>query len=697
MSSSRTAAEKRADELKEQIEKHNRSYYEEDSPTVTDAAYDDLLRELRAIEDEYPEVVTLDSPTQKVSGRRLEKFSPVEHSIPMLSLGNARGAEEFIAWEEKTKSHLEREAITVDEFEFVVEPKIDGLAVSLLYENGRFVRGATRGDGVVGEDITQNLMTIPAIPKTIKDAPQRLEVRGEVYLPIPGFLALNARVEEQNEAIGSENIGREAEGKRPRPFLKPFMNPRNAAAGSLRQLDPAATAERPLSIWCYGVGEVEGVRFEGHRDSLDHLARWGFPVNPEVEVVKGVEAVIKACEGWLSRRESLDYEIDGAVIKVDDFELQRRLGTVGREPRWAIAWKFPPTTAITTLKAVHWNVGRTGHIVPFAELEPVNVGGVTVTFTTLHNGDDLARKDVRPGDKVIVLRAGDVIPQVIAPAPGEADRADRGDRPTVPAECPSCGTQTVRIEDSVWTICPNKLGCEGQQWQALRHFVKRGAMDIEGLGDERLQELMDADFALTPADLYSLPWEQLEARKGWGQKSVVALQASLEQSKSRPFAKLLYGLGIERIGEVNARNLAQRFRTMEALMAADPAEIELTPGIGPIQAEIVAETVREPDFVEMITKLREAGLNLEEEGPAAGEGHLADKTFVLTGSLPTLTREQATERILEAGGRVTSSVSKKTDYVVAGEAAGSKLEKAVRLEVAVLDEAALLDLLNSPA
>lgn len=693
MSKSSTAAQKRAAELRAELEQHNRSYYEEDSPTVTDAEYDALLNELRAIEDEFPELVTLDSPTQKVSGRRVEKFAPVEHSIPMLSLGNARGAEEFRAWEEKTRSHLERESITVKEFEFVVEPKIDGLAVSLLYENGKFVRGATRGDGVVGEDITQNLMTISAIPKEIKNAPPRLEVRGEVYLPIAGFLELNARVEAQNEEIRAENSEREAEGKRPRPELKPFMNPRNAAAGSLRQLDSAATAERPLSIWCYGIGEVEGIEFKGHRDGLDHLAKWGFPVNPEIELIKGVEGVVKACDGWLARRDTLDYEIDGAVIKIDDLELQRRLGTVGREPRWAIAWKFPPTTATTILKAVHWNVGRTGHIVPFAELEPVNVGGVTVTFTTLHNGDDLARKDVRPGDKVVVLRAGDVIPQVIAPAPGEADREDRGEKPTVPAECPSCGTPTVRVEDSVWTICPNKLGCAGQQWQALRHFVKRAAMDIEGLGDERLQQLMDAGLALTPADLYSLDRDKLGQMEGWGEKSIVALDASLEESKKRPFAKVLYGLGIERIGEVNARNLAQRFRTMEALMAADPAEIEETPGIGPIQAEIVAETVREPEFVEMIARLREAGVQFEESGPAAGEGHLAGKTFVLTGTLPTLTRDEATERILAAGGKATSSVSKKTDYVVAGESAGSKLEKAERLGVEVIDEAALIELL----
>ena len=673
MTEGSSEAAARAVALREQIEGHNRSYYDHDDPTVGDDQYDALLNELRDLEAAYPGLVTLDSPTQRVGSRRLERFEPVQHAIPMLSLGNARGGEEFRAWVERMRSHLERESIAVDDFNFVVEPKIDGLAVSLRYEEGVFVTGATRGDGTVGEDITQNLQTISSIPKRIESAPRVLEVRGEVYLPIADFRELNER-----RAAAGEST---------------FMNPRNSAAGSLRQLDPAIAAERPLAIWCYGVGELEGDRFTGHRDSLKRLADWGFPVNPDIAAVTGAEAVIKACDGWLERRESLPYEIDGVVIKVDDFELQRRLGTVGREPRWAIAWKFPPTTAKTLLRAVHWNVGRTGHIVPFAELEPVQIGGVTVSFTTLHNEEDLARKDVRPGDQVIILRAGDVIPQVISPAPHESQRTDRSDPPHVPAECPSCGAATVKVANSVWTICPNKQGCPGQQWQALRHFVKRGAMDIEGLGDKRLEELMEAGLAVTPADLYSLDWSLLEEREGWGERSVEALKESLAASRERPFAKVLYGLGIERIGEVNARNLAQHFRTIEALMEADPEQIEAVQGIGPIQAELVAETVREPEFVELIRGLRAAGIRLEEDGPAAGEGHLADKSFVMTGSLPTLTREQATEMILAAGGRVSSSVSKKTDYLIAGEAAGSKLEKAERLAVTVLDEDGLNKLL----
>jgi DNA ligase (NAD+) len=675
----------RAEQLRREIREHDRSYYQLDDPTIGDDAYDLLLNELRAIEAEHPELLDAESPTQRVGGTRLERFEPVEHSIPMLSLGNARGADELRAWVERMRSHLARESIDVADFTFVVEPKIDGLAVSLIYEDGKFVRGATRGDGVVGEDITQNLRTIRAIPLQIENAPARLEVRGEVYLPIAAFVQLNERVAEQNVEL------RKA-GKKELPL---FMNPRNSAAGSLRQLDPALAAERPLSLWAYSVGEVDGVEFRGHRDSLDRLSEWGFPVNPAIEVVVGDDSVVAACDGWLERRDSLPYEIDGAVVKVDDFELQSRLGTVGREPRWAIAWKFPPTTAVTVLRDVHWNVGRTGHIVPFAELEPVLIGGVMVSFTTLHNEEDLTRKDVRPGDRVIVLRAGDVIPQVISPAPHESERTDRAPQPVVPPECPSCGTATVKVEGSVWTICPNKRGCPGQQWQALRHFVKRAAMDIEGLGDERLNQLMDAGLALTPADLYSLDIERLGQIEGWGEKSITSLQASLEESKQRPFAKLLYGLGIERIGEVNARNLAQHFRSMEALMAAEPEQIEQVPGIGPIQAEIVADTAREPEFIELIDGLRSAGVKLEEEGAPPADGVLSGKTFVLTGTLPSLSREQAGELIMAAGGRVTSSVSKNTDYLVAGDKAGSKLEKAERLEVAVLDEAALLKLLNA--
>ena len=667
------AAARRAAALRAEIEHHNRRYYALDDPEIGDDAYDALLDELRAIEAAHPALVTADSPTQRVGVRPLQRFAPAEHLQPMLSLANARGEEELLAWVERMRSHLAREGIEQPGFSYVVEPKIDGLAVSLLYRDGVLERGSTRGDGVVGEDVTQNLRTVRAIPLRVTDAPPLLEVRGEVYLPVAAFAELNER--------------RAAEG------LATFMNPRNSAAGSIRQLDPHVTASRPLSMWCYGVGALEGVRFERHSESLAWLSEHGFRVNPGVEVLGDERAVVAACRAWEERREALDYEIDGAVVKLDDLELQRRLGVVGREPRAAIAWKFPPTTAVTTLRRVAWNVGRTGHLVPFAVLDPVVVGGVTVKLATLHNEEDLARKDVRDGDEVIVLRAGDVIPQVVSPAPHAAERADRSPPPLPPARCPSCDTPTVKPPDGVWTICPNRTGCPGQQWQALKHFVHRGAMDIEGLGEERVAQLMGEGLVSNPADLYDLTAEQLEGLEGFAETSAGALVEAIRESRARPFARVLFGLGIEGVGEVNARNLAHRFRSIDALAGAAPEQIAETPGIGPIQAAIVAEALRDEAMVDLLGRLRAAGLRLEEEGPPPGEGPLTGATVVLTGALPELTREEATERVLAAGGRVTSSVSGRTDWVVAGESPGSKLDKAERLGVRVIDEAGLRALL----
>jgi DNA ligase (NAD+) len=669
-----TSPAARAHELRRQIEHHNHRYYVLDDPEIGDDAYDALLDELRALEAEHPDLLTPDSPTQRVGGRPLEKFEPVRHLQPMLSLANARGEEELRAWVERMRNHLAREGISQSQFDYVCEPKIDGLAVSLLYLDGRLERGATRGDGEVGEDVTQNLRTIRAIPLTIENAPPLLEVRGEAYMPLAGFTALNER--------------RAAEGERT------FMNPRNAAAGAIRQLDPQIAAARPLSFWCYGIGAAEGISFQRHWQALEWLRERRFPVNPGVELARDVETAMEVCLRWQERRDQLDYEIDGVVVKVDDYELQRRLGVVGREPRGAVAWKFPPTTAVTRLNKVAWNVGRTGHLVPFAALEPVIVGGVTVKLATLHNEEDLARKDVREGDDVIVLRAGDVIPQVVSPAPDAVARQGRKPRPRPPKRCPSCGAETVKPPEGVWTICPNRTGCPGQQWQALKHFVSRGAMDIEGLGEERVSQLMREGLVRNAADLYDLTVEQLTALEGFAELSARNLVAAIEASKERPFARVLYGLGIESVGAVNARNLAQRFRSIDALMEAAPEEIAQTPGIGPVVAAIVAEALREEGMVELIARLRAAGLRLEQEGPTPGEGRLAGKTFVLTGSLPTLTREEATERILAAGGRVTSSVSRTTDHLVAGESPGSKLDKAQRLGTDVLDEAGLLELLG---
>ena len=663
----------RAAELRREIEHHNHRYYVLDDPEVGDDAYDALLDELRALEAEHPELLTPDSPTQRVGARPLDKFQQVRHPQVMLSLGNARSEEELRAWVERMRNRLAREGISEAQFDYVCEPKIDGLAISLVYRDGRLERGATRGDGEIGEDVTQNLRTIKAIPLAFDDGPELIEVRGEVYMPLAGFAELNER--------------RAAEGERT------YMNPRNAAAGAIRQLDPQIAADRPLSIWVYGVGAMEGIAFERHGQALDWLREHRFPVNPGIQVADDVAEVMQICTSWQDRRDTLDYEIDGVVVKVNDYELQRRLGVVGREPRGAVAWKFPPMTAVTRLVKVHWNVGRTGHLVPFAQLEPVQVSGVTVKMATLHNEEDLARKDVREDDDVIVLRAGDVIPQVISPAPDAVKRKGRKRRPKPPAKCPICKTPTVKREGEVFTRCPNR-DCPGRQWQLLTHFAAKGAMDIEGLGDERVSQLMHEGLVRNAADLYGLTVEQLTGLEGFAEISARRLVEAIDATRERPFARVLWALGIESVGGVNARNLAQRFRSMDALMAATPEEIAETPGIGPIVARTVAEALSDDATRELIERLRGAGLQLEQEGPPPGEGPLAEKTFVLTGTLPALTREEATERILAAGGRVTSSVSKNTDYVVAGDSPGSKLEKAERLGTEVLDEDGLLALLD---
>jgi DNA ligase (NAD+) len=660
------SAPERAARLRSELAYHGRRYYVLDDPVIGDEEYDKLLDELRAIEAEHPELVTPDSPTQRVGGTPVGRLEKVAHLQPMLSLANARSEEELRAWVERMRNHLAREGIEDPVFEFVAEPKIDGLAISLLYENGVLVRGA----GEVGEDVTHNLRTIPAIPLSIEDAPPLLEVRGEVYMSLPDFTALNER--------------------RAQAGLSTFMNPRNSAAGTIRQLDPALAAERPLSMWCYGIGVTEGLTLSSHREALEWLRGHGFRVNGDVKTLSSEDEVVAQCLRWQERRGALDFEIDGVVVKVNDFELQRRLGVVGRDPRWAIAWKFPPTTAVTRLNAINWNVGKFGDFHPFAALEPVRVGGVTVKAATLHNEEDLARKDVREGDRVIVLRAGDVIPQVISPAPHEAERPDRGPAPRVPERCPFCGTPTVKPEGAVFTRCPNR-DCPERRWQLLTAYAH--AMDIDGLGEKQVAAFLRLGFVETAADLYRLDPEKLLALDGYGEVSVNKLLDSLEQSKRRPFGTLLYAIGIEGVGYVTGRALARRFRSIDALLAATPEQIAETPGIGPIVAQLIHDQLADPKMRALIDDLRAVGLTMEEEGPPPGEGPLAGKTFVLTGTLPDLTREQAQERIAAAGGRVTSSVSKKTDYVVAGATPGSKLEKAERLGVTVLDEAGLLELL----
>jgi DNA ligase (NAD+) len=671
---STTDPQARAEELRRALEYHGHRYYVLDDPEIGDDAYDALLDELRAIEREHPELVTPDSPTQRVGGEPVSNLEKVEHLRPMLSLANARSEEELRAWVARMRSHLAREGIEDPEFAFVCEPKIDGLAISLLYRDGVLERGATRGDGETGEDVTHNLRTITSVPLRIDgdDVPPLLEVRGEVYMSLPDFAALNERRAEAGQST--------------------FMNPRNAAAGTVRQLDPRLAAERPLSMWCYGIGAVDGLALGSHWEALQWLKGHGFRVNGDVVRLEAEADVVATCEAWLERRGALDFEIDGVVVKVDDVELQRRLGAVGRDPRWAIAWKFPPTTAVTHLDGIDWNVGKFGDLHPFAVLEPVHVGGVTVKLATLHNEEDLARKDVRVGDDVIVLRAGDVIPQVLSPAPHAVERPGRAAPPRPPERCPVCGTPTVKPEGSVFTKCPN-IACPGRQWQLLKHFASQGAMDVDGLGEKQVAQLQEAGLVRTAADFYRLTAEQLVALDRMGETSARRLVEAIAASRERPFARVLYAIGLEEVGFITGRNLAQRFRTIDALLAATPEEIQETPGVGPIMAARIHDQLADDGMRALIADLRAQGLRFEEAGPPPGDGPLAGKAFVLTGTLPDLTREEATERITAAGGRVTSSVSKKTDYVVAGEAPGSKLAKAERLGVPVIDEAGLLELL----
>ena len=668
------SAEGRAVELREELDRHNHRYYVLDDPSVDDDVYDALLDELRKLEAEHPELVIPDSPTQRVGAAPVEYLEKVRHRQPMLSLGNARSEEELRAWVARMRSHLAREGIEDPTFEFVCEPKIDGLAISLTYRDGVLEHGATRGNGEVGEDVTHNLRTIRSIPLHIDDAPPLIEVRGEVFMALEDFAALNERRAEAG--------------------LSTFMNPRNSAAGTIRQLDPKLTAERPLSTLSYGIGATEGITFASQWEALTWLREHRFPVNDEIKLLDSEDDVVAQCKAWEERRAGLSFEIDGVVIKVNDVELQRRLGSVGREPRWAIAWKFPPTTKTTVLKGIEWNVGKFGDLHPFAVLEPVGVGGVTVKLATLHNEEDIARKDLRPGDEVIVLRAGDVIPQVLSPAPHAVERPDRAPAPQPPERCPSCDTPTVKPEDAVFTKCPNRAGCPGQQFQLLKHFASRGAMDIEGLGEERVSQLMEAGLVKHAGDLYRLTAEQLMELEGFGEISANRLVEAIAASKQRNFGLVLFGIGLEEVGYVTGRNLAQHFRSIDALMDATPEQIAEVQGVGPKMAESIHAQLADEQMRALIADLRSLGLQFEQEGAPPGEGPLADKAFVLTGTLPSLTRENATEQILAAGGRVTSSVSKKTDYLVAGDAAGSKLEKAERLGVEVIDEAGLLALLR---
>jgi DNA ligase (NAD+) len=656
---------KRVEQLRQEIDRHIHLYHSEDDPEISDEEYDRLFAELQRLEAEHPELLAEDSPTRRVGAPPKEAFAPVEHAVPMLSLASVRTAGELLAWEKRVRGRLEKADADPGEITWVTEPKIDGLAISLTYENGRFVRGATRGDGRVGEDVTRNIETIAELPKRIEGAPPLIEVRGEVYLPIPDFVELNRRRTEQG--------------------LPAFANPRNSAAGSIRQIDPAAAAKRPLAIWSYGIGVTDGFEFGTHSEEVAWLADHGFRTNPDTATHSTIKEVLERCQWWLDRRDELEFEIDGVVIKVDRLGLWKELGVAGREPRWSVAWKFPPTTATTRLKEVVWNVGRTGHMVPFAMLEPVRVGGVTVSTATLHNEEDLERKDVRAGDEVVVMRAGDVIPQVVSALPQK--RPEGSVRPRPPENCPACGTAIVKPEDSVFSICPNRTGCPGQIFQHVKHFVSRGAMDIEGLGEKQAMRFLEIGLIEDVADIYSLRAGQLEELDRMGSTSSANLIAEIDRSRDVPFPRVLFALGLPGVGAVTAEALAEEFGDIDALHSADPERIEQTEGVGPIMARQINESLAEDRTWRIVERLREAGLNmaLSEEDRRPEDGPLTGKTVVLTGSLPDLTRDEAAGMVRRAGGKVTGSVSKKTDFVIAGESAGSKLEKAEKLGVTVLD------------
>lgn len=670
---SESADAKRIAELREELNHHIYLYHEKDDPEISDEEYDELYAELQRLEAANPELISGDSPTQRVGAPPSAAFAPVEHVIPMLSLANARTEEELVAWEKRVRNHLVRRDVDPGEITFVTEPKIDGLAISLTYEDGRLVRGATRGNGRVGEDVTANIEAIRTLPNRIEDAPPLVEVRGEIYLPIPDFAELNQK--------------RVDEG------LPAFANPRNSAAGSIRQNDPKAAAERPLAVWAYGIGALDGLNLESHSEEIEWLRAHGFHVNPDITTHNTISEVLDRCHWWLDRRDDLDFEIDGVVVKVDDIALWKELGVAGREPRWAIAWKFPPTTATTKLLEIVWNVGRTGHLVPFAMLEPVRVGGVTVSTATLHNEEDLARKDVRTGDEVVVLRAGDVIPQVVSALPQK--RPEDAVRPEPPKECPACGTEVVKPENSVFSICPNRSGCPGQIFQHIKHFVSRGAMDIEGIGEKQVLRFLDEGLIADVADLYDLEQEQLEALDRMGETSAGNLISEIDKSREVPFPRVLFALGLIGVGPATAEVLADEFGSIDAIAEADPERIEQTEGVGPIMARQIAESLSDEGTLEIIERLRAAGLKMElaEEERRPEGGPLEGKTVVLTGTLPDLTRDEAGAMVKRAGGKVTSSVSKKTDYVIAGDSAGSKLAKAEKLGVPVLDRQGLDQLL----
>lgn len=665
---------KHIDDLRSQLNEHNYRYYVLDAPTIPDAEYDRLFRELQDLEAKHPELKTIDSPIQRVGAAPLKDFPEVTHVVAMLSLDNAFLEEAVRDFDKRVRERLKTES----PIEYICEPKLDGLAVTLLYEKGVFVSGATRGDGVTGEQITENLRTIPSIPLTLegKNIPHLLEVRGEVFMPKAGFETLNKQT-----LLAGE---------------KPFVNPRNAAAGSLRQLDSGITAKRPLSFFAYALARIEGIdkKMDSQSQNLNQLKQWHFPVCPENLVVKDIAGCLEFYEALMKRRETLPYQIDGVVYKVNNLKLQNQLGFISRAPRFAIAHKFPAEEALTELLDVDFQVGRTGALTPVARLRPIFVGGVTVSNATLHNMDEIERKDIRIHDIVIVRRAGDVIPEVAARV---LEQRPANAKPIIlPKQCPVCGSDVIREAGEAAARCMGELGCSAQQKEAILHFAARRAMNIDGLGTKIVDQLVDVGLIKTVADIYTLDLNKVSELERMGKKSAQNIIDAIEHSKKTTFPRFLFALGIREVGESTAQILANHFRSLDALMNATEAELQTIPDVGPVVAAHIYVFFRQSDNREVIHQLQALGIHwpiLKIE--KIGEQLLKNKTFVLTGTLTSLTRDEAKERLRILGATVSESVSKKTDYVVAGQASGSKLVKAESLGVTILDEAQLLKLLET--
>ncbi|GAC1306872.1 MAG: NAD-dependent DNA ligase LigA [Steroidobacteraceae bacterium] len=670
MSRSGRGAAGRAKALRELLERYNYRYHALDDPEVPDAEYDRLLVELRALEATHPSLVTVDSPTQRVGAKPVAQFGEIRHLVAMLSLDNAFDAEEVRDFDRRIRDRVGPE----HEIGYSAEPKLDGLAVSVRYEAGSFSLGATRGDGESGEDITQNLKTIASLPLKLRGGewPRVLEVRGEVFMPLAGFERFNREARARGE--------------------KPYINPRNAAAGSLRQLDPRMTANRPLDLFVYGIGYVEGGNLPASQSELMRQLRlWGFKICPQSRKVDSIEGCLEYYRALAKQRADLPYQIDGVVYKVDDIDLQRKLGFVSRAPRWAVAHKFPPEEALTTIRGIEFQVGRTGALTPVARLEPMFVGGVTVRNATLHNMDELARKDVRLGDTVVIRRAGDVIPEVASVL---IERRPAGALPVeLPAACPVCGSPVVRDPEQAIARCTGGRSCAAQRREEIKHFASRRALDIHGLGEKLIDQLVERGWLYTPADLFELDTDALASLDRFGDKSARKLQEAIDAAKKTTLPRLLYGLGIRDVGEATAASLANHFNDLSALRQASAEDIERIPDIGPVVARNVAGYFADPANRELIDRLTASGLHWP-TAPRRDGGAWDGKTFVLTGTLESMTREAAAEAIVACGGKVGGSVSKKTDYVISGAQAGSKLKKANDLGVAVLDETAFLQMLK---